>query len=222
MALIKDNLDNLRKSLNPNIQIIAVSKYRDLSEILELYHCGQRKFAENRVQALLDRRNNLPADIEWHLIGHLQTNKVKYIVPFISMIHSVDSWKLLCEINKAAEKINRVVDCLFQVHVAMEESKFGFDEQELYTMLNTQPWSLLKHVRICGIMAMASNTRDISQINREFSTVHQIFNTVKSGWFSGNPEFCELSIGMSSDYLIAATHGSTMVRVGSALFETNQ
>lgn len=195
-----------------------VSKYRSIEEIKEAYDAGQRLFAENRVQALLERHEQLPTDIQWHLIGHLQTNKVKYIAPFIGMIHSVDSLKLLKVIDEQAARNNRVIDVLLQIYVATEESKFGLTEAELTELLEEGSWRNLPYIRICGLMAMASLTESESQIHSEFSEAQRIFQKIKSSYFRENPEFCELSTGMSSDYPIALEHGSTLVRIGSAVF----
>lgn len=218
MSRIADNLEGIKKNLGPGCRLIVVSKFRTPEEILAAYTAGQRLFAENRVQALLERRDLLPPDIEWHLIGHLQTNKVKYIAPFISMIHSVDSFKLLSEIDKQAEKCGRVIDCLLQIYVASEETKFGLTEAELIDLLENPELDALHHIRICGIMAMASLTEDEEQIAGEFSEAQRIFDRIKTQYFKDKPWFCELSTGMSSDYHIALNYGSTMVRIGSAVF----
>lgn len=218
MSRIAENIKRIVVELG-KIQLIVVSKYRSIAEIQEAYDAGHRVFAENRVQALLERKESLPADIQWHLIGHLQTNKVKFIAPFVRMIHSVDSLKLLVEIDKQAEKNNRVIDCLLQVHIAQEETKFGFSPEELMAFLKEGNWQQFKNVRICGLMAMASLTESTGQITQEFELVRALFAEAKQSYFSSAPEFKELSIGMSSDYAIAAQHGSTMVRIGSAVFE---
>lgn len=218
MGGIAENINRIKSELG-NTRLIVVSKYRTISEIEMAYQCGQRLFAENRVQALLERKEALPNDIEWHLIGHLQTNKVKYIAPFIGMIQSVDSLKLLQEINKQAEKYDRTISCLVQVHVAQEETKFGFSPDELSAFFAEGAWKAMKHVQLRGLMAMASLTADKQQIAAEFEKVEVLFNAVKSKYFTNNPSFSELSIGMSSDYLQAIQHGSTMVRIGSAVFE---
>lgn len=218
MGRIAENINRIKSELG-NTRLIVVSKYRAISEIETAYQCGQRLFAENRVQALLERKEVLPNDIEWHLIGHLQTNKVKYIAPFIGMIQSVDSLKLLQEINKQAEKNRRTIECLVQIHVAQEETKFGFTPDELTAFFANGEWKELRHIQLRGLMAMASLTSDKKQIAAEFEKVALLFNAVKSQYFPNNPEFSELSIGMSSDYLQAIQHGSTMVRIGSAVFE---
>lgn len=217
MPRIAENIFTIQQKLG-NCKLIVVSKYRSIDEITEAYAAGQRTFAENRVQALLERKAQLPNDIEWHLIGHLQTNKVKSIVPFISMIHSVDSLKLIQTINREAEKCDKIVPCLLQIYVAKEETKFGLDEGELIDLLEKIKLEQLDHIRICGIMAMATFTDDKNQIAEEFSKAQSLFNQVKQEYFNLDTLFRELSIGMSSDYEIALDHGSTMVRVGSAVF----
>jgi pyridoxal phosphate enzyme (YggS family) len=201
-----------------NAQLIAVSKTKPLADIQTLYNEGQRIFGENKVQEMCDKKELLPADIQWHLIGHLQTNKVKFIAPFVAMIHSVDSMKLLSEINKQAAKSNRVVDCLLQIHIAAEETKFGFNSEELFNVLRSQEFKLLKNVRICGLMGMATNTDDEQKISKEFEGLKALFNEVKSMFFQNSEYFKELSIGMSSDYKIALKHGATFVRIGSTIF----
>ena len=215
---IAQNIQTIEDQLPTGCKLIVVSKYRGVEEIEAAYASGQRLFAENRVQALLERKEALPADIEWHLIGHLQTNKVKYITPFISMIHAVDSIKLLQEINKEAAKSNRVIPCLVQLHIAQEETKFGLDAGKLDAFFVAYQNGNMTHVTLSGLMAMASNTDDRSQIAAEFAQVQSLFTTVKDKYFPDQAEFCELSIGMSSDYDIAIAHGSTLVRVGSAVF----
>jgi hypothetical protein len=202
-----------------NVQLIAVSKTKTVADIKELYDLGHRDFGENYVQELVDKQALLPKDIRWHFIGHLQSNKVKYIVPFIQLIQSVDSLKLLKEINKQAVKHNREVECLLQVHIADEETKFGFDEQELETLMNTNLSELheLKNVRITGLMGMASLTDDENKIRAEFNKLKSIFKNFAQGQTANSkPE--TLSMGMSSDYKIAIEEGSTMVRIGSLLF----
>ncbi len=218
MSRIAENLDRISQKLGEKARLIVVSKYREIAEIQAVYQQGQRVFAENRVQALMERYEALPKDIQWHLIGHLQTNKVKYIAPFIAFIHSVDSFKLLLEINKQAEKNNRIIDCLLQIYVATEDTKFGLEKTELLQLLEQEPWRELKNIRICGLLAMASNTDDLQQVEGEFAEANRIFLEVKKRFFDEAEYFKELSIGMSSDYEIALLHGSTMVRIGSAVF----
>ncbi len=216
--MIAENLQRVSATLKPDVRLVAVSKFHPVEALLEAYGAGQRIFGENHVQELVAKEKVLPKDIEWHFIGHLQTNKVKYVVPFVSLIHSVDSVKLLKEINKQAEKAERVVDVLLQLHVAAEETKFGFTPDELLEMLAAGEWKSLQHVRVVGLMAMATNTDDEAQIAREFDTVNQVFATVKERFFADEPAFKERSMGMSGDYLIAQEHGSTMVRVGTTIF----
>lgn len=217
-AQISQNIERIQNQLPDTCKLVVVSKYRELTEIQAAYAAGQRLFAENRVQALLERREHLPSDIDWHLIGHLQTNKVKYIAPFIGMIHAVDSYKLLEEINKEAGKHNRIIPCLIQLHVATEETKFGFSTEDIEAFFDLITQSPLPNTKIVGLMAMASNTTDKEQIANEFALVNRVFQQIKRRYFAQDPTFCELSIGMSSDYDIAIQNGSTLVRVGSAVF----
>lgn len=199
-------------------QLIAVSKTKPVEDILQLYNAGQRIFGENKVQEICAKYEQLPEDIEWHLIGHLQTNKVKYVAPFVRLIHSVDSLKLLIEIDKQAKKNNRVIDVLLQIYIADEETKFGLSEKEATALLQSPAYNTLQHVRICGLMGMATNTDDEAKINAEFASLQQFFLQLKSVFFSGQTFFKELSMGMSSDYKIALQHGATYVRIGSRLF----
>lgn len=217
-AQISQNIERIQNQLPATCKLVVVSKYRQITEIQAAYAAGQRLFAENRVQALLERREHLPSDIDWHLIGHLQTNKVKYIAPFIGMIHAVDSYKLLEEINKEAGKHNRIIPCLIQLHVATEETKFGFSTEDIEAFFDLLTQSPLPNTKIVGLMAMASNTTDKEQIANEFAWVNRVFQQIKRRYFAQDPTFCELSIGMSSDYDIAIQNGSTLVRVGSAVF----
>jgi pyridoxal phosphate enzyme (YggS family) len=217
-AQISQNIERIQSQLPATCKLVVVSKYRQITELQAAYAAGQRMFAENRVQALLERREHLPSDIDWHLIGHLQTNKVKYIAPFIGMIHAVDSYKLLEEINKEAGKHNRIIPCLIQLHVATEETKFGFSTEDIEAFFDLLTQSPLPNTKIVGLMAMASNTTDKEQIANEFALVNRVFQQIKRRYFAQDPTFCELSIGMSSDYDIAIQNGSTLVRVGSAVF----
>jgi pyridoxal phosphate enzyme (YggS family) len=217
-AQISQNIERIQNQLPATCKLVVVSKYRQITELQAAYAAGQRMFAENRVQALLERREHLPSDIDWHLIGHLQTNKVKYIAPFIGMIHAVDSYKLLEEINKEAGKHNRIIPCLIQLHVATEETKFGFSTEDIEAFFDLLTQSPLPNTKIVGLMAMASNTTDKEQIANEFALVNRVFQQIKRRYFAQDPTFCELSIGMSSDYDIAIQNGSTLVRVGSAVF----
>lgn len=202
------------------VTLVAVSKTKPVSDIQELYALGQRDFGENYVQELVEKQPLLPADIRWHYIGHLQSNKVKYIAPFVHMVHAVDSFKLLQEINKQAEKNNRVTDVLLQMHIADEETKFGLDEKEIIVLLeyyNAQKASL-SHVRICGLMGMATNTDDEAKVREEFHRLHNFFVYLEDTVFFTQAHFNTCSMGMSADYSIAIEEGSTMVRIGSLLF----
>ncbi len=201
-----------------NVALVAVSKTHPPERILEIYQQGQRTFGENRAQEMLEKQAALPADIEWHLIGHLQTNKVKLIAPFVRMIHSVDSLRLLEEIDKQAAKAERTIDCLLQFHIAQEETKFGLDEGEARAILSSDAFRQMKNVRICGVMGMATFTDDDAQVRREFRSLKTIFEKLKQDFFPENPHFREISMGMSGDWRIAVEEGSTMVRVGSLIF----
>lgn len=216
--MIAENLQQVRDTLRPDVQLVAVSKFHPVEALQEAYAAGQRVFGESHVQELMAKQPVMPSDVEWHFIGHLQTNKVKYIAPFISLIHSADSPKLLKEIDKQGQKCGRVVDVLLQIHVAQEETKFGFTPDELLDWLKEDEWKSMGHVRIVGLMAMATNTDNEAQIAGEFETVRNLFQTVKEHHFANQPSFKTLSMGMSGDYLIAQEHGSTMVRVGSLIF----
>ena len=215
---IEENLKNVRADLPNGVQLVAVSKYHPASAIEEAYHSGQRIFGESKEQELSEKYQSLPKDIEWHFIGHLQTNKVKYIAPYISMIHAVDSYKLLAEIDKQAKKNNRIIPCLLEIHIAQEESKYGFTFDSCRKMLTQGEWRNLTNVCICGVMGMGTNTDDTEETKREFRSLHEFFNELKSTWFAASPSFCEISMGMSHDYRIAIDCGSTMVRVGSKIF----
>jgi len=216
--MITENLSEVRNTLNKGVELIAVSKTKPASDIQLLYNVGQRAFGENKVQELVEKYEILPKDIEWHLIGHLQTNKVKYIAPFVRLIHGVDSFKLLKEINKEGIKSKRIIPCLLQFHIAQEDTKFGFSFEEAQEMLESNTFVELQNVAIHGVMGMASFTENENQIHEEFQTLHNYFQLIKSHYFKFNPEFKELSMGMSGDYKIAMEEGSTMVRVGSTIF----
>jgi len=218
MTDIELNIKNLREQIPPQVKLVAVSKTKPVSDILEAYNTGQRIFGENRVQELLNKKDLLPVDIEWHLIGHLQTNKVKLIVPFISMIQSVDSFRLLKTINDEARKINRKINCLLQLHIAREETKFGFSIQEVTEMIDDSSFTELDSVRICGLMGMATFTDDEKVVRSEFGYLAGCFRNLLSSRFSGNPDFKEISMGMSGDFYIAIEEGSTMIRIGSLIF----
>lgn len=220
MAVNKEAYIQIKKELDAkNVTLVAVSKTKPVSDILELYELGQRDFGENYVQELVEKAEQLPKDIRWHFIGHLQSNKVKYIAPFVHLIHGVDSEKLLKEINKQAAKLTRAIDVLLQIHIAKEETKFGLDEEELNTLINTNGSELheLKNVRICGLMGMASFSEDLDLVRREFEFLKNLFDKYANLQIS-NFKFQILSMGMSGDYKIAIEEGSTMVRIGSLLF----
>jgi pyridoxal phosphate enzyme (YggS family) len=212
------NITSLKQLLSPSVKLVAVSKTRPVSDIMEAYNTGHRCFGENRVQEILNKKDHLPADIEWHLIGHLQGNKVKLIVPFISMIQSVDSLKLLSAINSEASKINRVVDILLQVYIAREETKFGFSRDEIGELMLSPEFTEFRFIRICGVMGMATFTPDLLQVQMEFRSLYELFNELKKKYFYANESFREISMGMSGDYEIAVQEGSTLIRVGSLIF----
>jgi pyridoxal phosphate enzyme (YggS family) len=216
---IADNIKELNKEIKPTkAKLVAVSKTKPAEDVQQAYDAGQRLFGENQVQELVEKYEKLPKDIQWHLIGHLQTNKVKYIAPFISLIESVDSLKLLQEINKQALKHNRVIDCLLQVYIADEETKFGLSYDELIELLRSPECTELKNVRVVGLMGIATNTEVVKQINDEFHELRVLFDGIKVSFFRKAEHFKELSMGMSSDYKIALEQGSTMIRVGSTIF----
>jgi PLP dependent protein len=215
---IKNNINNLRQHIPSGCKLIAVSKTNPLEKIKEAYEAGQRMFGENRVQELVPKFEALPKDIEWHMIGHMQTNKVKYIAPFIHLIHSVDSFNVLEEINKQGSKIDRMISCLLQIHIAEEESKFGFSENEVLELLRSDALKKLNHVQIFGLMGMATFTNNLDQVRREFKTLKTFFEKLKNSALPAKVKMQELSMGMSGDYKIAIEEGSTMVRVGSAIF----
>jgi hypothetical protein len=218
MSDVATNIKHLKSQLPPAVKLVAVSKTKPVTDILEAYNSGQRIFGENRVQELINKKDLLPGDIQWHLIGHLQSNKVKYIVPFVSMIQSVDSIKLLISINSEAKKINRVIDCLLQIHIASEETKFGFSMCDLAETLRSEDVSMFRNIRLCGVMGMASFTSDIAQVKKEFGYLRSCFNSLKKNYFNSIREFTEISMGMSGDYELAIKEGSTMVRIGSLIF----
>jgi hypothetical protein len=214
LSAIKGEVERL------NVKLVAVSKTKPVSDILEAYQAGQRIFGENNVQELVEKQETLPKDIEWHLIGHLQTNKVKYIAPFISLIHSVDSLKLLSEINKQALKCDRVIDCLLQVYIADEDTKYGLDFAETIEILRDPEFADLKNVRIVGVMGIATNTDNQKMIEDEFYELNTFFHGIKQSFFRKDDFFKEVSMGMSGDYKLAIDQGSTMIRVGSTIFGT--
>ncbi len=213
-----EKYDEIRASLPTGVRLVAVSKFKPAEDISALYQHGQRVFGENHAQEMKAKHEILPQDIEWHFIGHLQTNKVKYIAPYVSLIHSIDSLDLLKEVNKHAVKNNRVIPCLLQFHIADEETKFGFTFEECAAMLNSSEFQELKNVKIHGVMGMATFTDDQEQVRGEFRHLHQIFQDLKVQYFAQEPDFKEISMGMSEDYPIAIEEGSTLVRIGSAIF----
>ena len=218
ILMIKDNLLQISATLPPHTRLIAVSKTKPVDMLQEAYDAGQRLFGENKALEMRDKYEVLPKDIEWHFIGHLQTNKVKYIAPFVSLIHSIDSLQLLLTVEKEAIKHNRIIDCLLQFHIATEETKFGLDIGEARKILDSDGFKALQHIRICGVMGMATNTDDINLVRSEFRHLREIFDVLKKDYFAGKDHFRELSMGMSHDYKIAVEEGSTLVRVGSSIF----
>lgn len=215
---IQETIREITHELPEGVRLVAISKYHPAEMVEEAYKAGQRIFGESHVQELQQKQPILPQDIEWHFIGHLQTNKVKYIAPYVQLIHSVDTEKLLNEIEKQAAKAERVIDVLLQLHLAQEETKFGFTPEECDAFLAAGRWREMKHVRIVGIMCMASNVDDEEQIASEFEQGHRYFLHARDTFFGGEAYFKECSMGMSDDYRIAIQHGSTMIRVGSRIF----
>ena len=218
--MVKANIEDIRKAIPSNIALVCVSKFHTKENILEAYDAGERLFGESRVQELVEKQPSLPHDIQWHFIGHLQTNKIRQIAPFVALIQSVDSEKLLLKINEEAVKIRRTIDCLLQVHVAQETTKFGFASNEFNDFLANKKWTEMKNVRIRGIMGMATFTDDKTLIHKEFNLLKTIFDHAKSDYFSRCDFFDTLSMGMSEDYEIAIAEGSTMLRIGSDIFGT--
>lgn len=214
--MIREKLFEIKSELPPTTRLIAVSKTKPVAMIQEAYIAGQRLFGENKALEMRDKHNELPTDIEWHFIGHLQRNKIKYIIPFVSLIHSIDSLQLLQDVDAAALKHNRVVDCLLQFHIAQESTKFGLDWDEALALVEALP--TMPNVRIVGVMGMATNTPDVEQVRAEFRCLHLYFDKLKSQFFADNPYFQEISMGMSGDYQIAIEEGSTLVRLGSSIF----
>ena len=216
---ITSNIQTLQQELNPiGVSLVAVSETKPVEDIQEAYEAGQRIFGENQVQELIEKYEALPKDIAWHMIGHLQTNKVKYIAPFIALIHGVDSYKLLQEINKHALKHNRIIDCLLQIYIADEDTKFGLDHVEVIELLETPEFKTLKNIRIRGLMGIATNTDNEKVVKEEFYELKMLFDGIKVSYFRKENSFDTLSMGMSSDYRIAIEQGSNMVRLGSTIF----
>jgi len=216
---ITDNIKAIKSEIESvAVKLVAVSKTKPNEDILEAYHTGQRIFGENQVQEMVAKQEELPKDIKWHLVGHLQSNKVKYMASFVSLIHGVDSLKLLVEINKQALKNNRVIDCLLQIYIADEETKFGLGYDEAIELLESQEFTELKNIRIVGLMGIATNTENPKQIKEEFYELQTLFKGIKVSYFRNEDSFKELSMGMSADYKIAIEHGATLVRIGSDIF----
>ena len=222
MATIAQNLNELKEQLPSDVTLVAVSKTKPGEMIMEAYETGHRIFGENKVQELADKYEQLPKDIRWHMIGHLQRNKVKYIAPFVSLIHGVDSFRLLKTINKEAAKNNRIIPCLFQIHIADEETKFGLDENELFEILESADYKNLSNIQIKGLMGMATFTDDREKVRSEFRFLKTLFDKTKNNYFRSDDAFSILSMGMSGDYQIAVEEGSNMVRIGSAVFGERQ
>lgn len=215
---IASNIQYIKTQLPGNVRLVCVSKFHPVEALQEAYNAGQRVFGESKVQEMDEKHEALPKDIEWHFIGHLQSNKIKYIVPYVTLIHGVDSEKLLLEINKQAEKIGRKVNCLLQVYIAQEETKFGFLPEEVLTLFEADKLNELPYVSVCGLMGMASNTDDSGQIKKEFGALKRLFDTIRANYPSVPDSFKELSMGMSGDYVYAVEEGSSLVRIGSAIF----
>ncbi|WP_394774315.1 YggS family pyridoxal phosphate-dependent enzyme [Flavobacterium sp.] len=218
---IQSNLNTIKGSLPKHVTLVAVSKTKPVSDLMEAYEAGQRIFGENKIQEMADKYEQMPKDIQWHMIGHVQTNKVKFMAPFVSLIHGIDSLKLLQEIDKQALKNNRIIDCLLQIHIAEEETKFGLDENELDELLLSSEFKKMKNIRILGLMGMATFTEDQNQIKKEFTHLKSIFDSLKNiDGYGKDPLQCvsTISMGMSGDYQLAIECGSTMVRIGSSIF----
>ena len=218
MSHIQEEIKSIQERLPEHVRLVAVSKFHPIEALEEAYAAGQRVFGESKVQEMTTKYEALPKDIEWHFIGHLQTNKIKYMVPYVALIHGVDSFKLLKEINKQAIKPERIIPCLLQIHIAQEESKFGFSFDECRQMLEEGCWKELTHISIAGLMGMATNTDDENIIQQEFHSLGAFFQEIKDSYFSNQPGFKEISMGMSDDYPIAIAEGSTLVRIGSKIF----
>jgi len=214
---IQSNLNTIKTSLPEHVTLVAVSKTKPVSDLMQAYEAGQRIFGENKIQEMADKYEEMPKDIQWHMIGHVQTNKVKFMAPFVSLIHGVDSLKLLQEINKQALKNNRIIDCLLQIHIAEEETKFGLDENELNELISSSEFKEMKNIRTLGLMGMATFTEDQNQIKKEFQHLKSIFDSIKT-LQTENCKLNTISMGMSGDYQLAIECGSTMVRIGSSIF----
>ncbi|HET6556904.1 MAG TPA: YggS family pyridoxal phosphate-dependent enzyme [Prolixibacteraceae bacterium] len=215
---VAENIDKIKATLPAHVQLVAVSKTKPNELILEAYHHGQKIFGENKVQEMTGKYESLPKDIEWHFIGHLQTNKIKYIVPFVHLIHGVDTFKLLKSIDSEAKKAGRIISCLMQFHIAEEETKFGLSIEEATEILDSEEFKKLHNIRLCGVMGMATYTEDENQVRKEFALLKSYFDHLKSKYFASDAGFREISMGMSGDYLLAIEEGSTMIRIGSNIF----
>lgn len=215
---IGEQITRLRKELPEGVSLLAISKYQPIEALQEAYDAGQRMFGENHIQEMAAKASTLPKDIQWHFTGHVQTNKIKYMAPFVNLIHAVDSFRLLREIDKHAAKHERCIDCLLQIHIAQEETKYGLSVDECRHLLANEPWHELQHVRITGLMAMGSNTDDMEQVRSEFKQIKNLFDELKEKYFPDEPSFCQISEGMTDDYPIAIEEGSTIVRIGSMIF----
>ena len=218
MSHIQEQISQIKSAVPAQVRLVAVSKFHPIEALQDAYEGGQRIFGESKVQEMTQKYEALPKDIEWHFIGHLQTNKIKYMAPYVALIHGVDSYKLLSEINKQATKAGRIIPCLLQIHIAQEETKFGFSTDECRAMLDEGMWRTLTHVQIAGVMGMATNTDDLGQVEAEFATLNDFFRELKETHFGDCPHFKEISMGMSDDYPLAIAHGSTLIRVGSKIF----
>lgn len=216
--MIKENLEKIRATVPEGVTLVAVSKTKPISDLQEAYDAGQRVFGENYPQEMRDKHEVLPQDIQWHFIGHLQTNKIKYIIPYVTLIHSIDTANLLEAVNKEAKKHDRVVDCLLQFHIALEETKFGLDLDEARQLLDSEAFKQMENVRICGVMGMGTFTDNMDEVRKEFKHLKSIFETLKNDYFANQPQFKEISMGMSEDYPIAIEEGATLIRVGSKIF----
>lgn len=218
MTAIAQNLQRLRSQLLPSVKLVAVSKFHPIPALIQAYEAGQRIFGESRVQELQQKVGEMPADVEWHFIGHLQPNKVKYIAPYVSLIHAVDTPKLLAEIDKQGRRVGRRIRCLLQVHVAREETKFGFLPDELLEFMRSGQWCEHEWAQICGMMCMATNTDDMQRVSADFEQAHKLFLQIKRDFFAADEHFRECSWGMSHDFEEAMQHGATLVRIGTDIF----
>lgn len=212
------NIAEVKTTLPEGVKLVAVTKTKPSEVIMEAYHAGHKVYGENKVQELVQKQQELPQDVEWHFIGHLQSNKVKYIAPFVHLIHGIDSMKLLQEVNRQAVKSGRVISCLLQFHIAQEDTKFGLSEEEARELLSSEAYSRLKNISVAGVMGMATFTENDELVRNEFRKLKSIFDNLKQVYFKDKSTFCEISMGMSDDYHLAVEEGSTMVRIGSKIF----